>query len=158
MNDYESEAQKKYNQKPKAMKRSVINLILLGFLLLGRQAISYIARPSTFDFILGSFMIGLGLLIFILTYYYYQYNATARGVIIGGTAFSLVFFSSYIVPFFFYLSLLSVQPSIFTLLGVIYYGFITQAIIQILYANLINEDTKHKFQHPNIIPSHLPEQ
>lgn len=156
MNDYDDEAQKQYNKKPKAMKISVVNLILLGLLLVGRQLISYIANPSTFDFTLGTFMFGLGISIFILTYYYYNYNVTARGVIIGGTAFSLIFFNYYLTPFLFSLSLLSVQPTVFIFLSAIYYGFITQAVFQILYANLINEDTKHKFQHPNMIPSTLP--
>ena len=156
MNEYNDEAQRHYNKKPKAMKISVVNLILLGLLLIGRQLLSYLAGPSTYDFTLGSFLTGLGFITLILTYYYYQYNATARGIIIGGTAFSLIFLNSHIIPFIFSISLFSVQPSFFIFFSSIYYGFITQAILQILYANLINEDTKHKFQHPNIIPSTLP--
>jgi hypothetical protein len=154
MNNYEDKAQKKYNQRPKAMKISVFNLIMLGIILIGRQLISYLA--SSFDPKLGSVMVGIGFAIFILTYFYYKYDATARGIIIGGTAFSLIFFNYYLVPLFFSVSLLFVDPSVFILLTAIYNGFITQAIFQILYANLINEDTKHKFQHPDLIPSNLP--
>lgn len=146
---YEQNVRDQYGKNTRTMKITIINLGLATIFLFFFGIINILN-----DEILGLFMIILGFCLPFLIYFYWKRNINARNIIVYLSGFCFFFIHQISIWFVGGQYLILVKHNYYQGLPLLSFsGWLLFFIFYNTIANLINEDTKQKFEFPNIIPS-----
>lgn len=132
-------------EKPKSMRISVYNLVVLSLLLRiepFRDMLFWNEIEINYYNIFTR--ITLSIVMLVLTYFYSS-SRVARLILILGMIVSLLNYEQHLIPFIYVSLILFFNPSLTILLLFLFYGFIVITIVGFLYLNLFDKTTKLNF-------------